>query len=297
MTNISDQIDVDKIKEDEGDKSTTYTLPPAKFPRSGVSVGMGVDLGTAGRLDDLLDRITNPALRDSLEDKLAQFDGKTGGEAGAANDDNPQTLEEDEQKALNDAVLQETLERIQRRYGEVQRRLAESGVPETGVKWEQLTRGQRTILFSIAHQHGNMRLNNDEDFKSLTLAAKGKWNEFDSELRNFYADNAPEALINRRIRDADYLQEEKFNFLFASGKPSKSLVSRPDEQTQPSSSPYGQASQEEPEESTRQSPYGQASQAEPTRDSFATAEATADQMESLRNDNVPVFRTNTSRTS
>ncbi len=53
------------------------------------------------------------------------------------------------------------------------------------------------------------------------------------------------------------------------------------------SSPYGQASQEEPKESTRQSPYGQASQEEPTRDSFATAEATADQMESLRNDNVP----------
>ena len=247
MTNISDQIDVDKIKEDEGDKSTTYTLPPAKFPRSGVSVGMGVDLGTAGRLDDLLDRITNPALRDSLEDKLAQFDGKTGGEAQAANDDNPQTLEEDEQKALNDAVLQETLERIQRTYAQVRRRLAEPGVPEPGVPWEQLTRGQRTILFSIAHQHGNMRLNNDEDFQSLTLAAEGKWNEFDRELRNFYREGTSEALINRRIRDADYLQEEKFNFLFASGKPRKSLVSRPDEQTQPTSSSYGQASQEEPE--------------------------------------------------
>ena len=246
MANVSDQIDVDKIEDDEGDKSTTYTLPPDDFPRSGVSVGMGVDLGTAGKLEKLLNRITDPAIVTSLRNKLAQFDGKTGGEAQAANDDNPQTLEEDEQKALNDAVLQETLERIQRRYEQVR-----SGLDERGVPWEQLTRGQRTILFSIAHQHGNMRLDNNDDFKSLTLAAEGKWNEFDTELRNFYADNddAPEALINRRIEDADYLQqeardkilnEEKFNFLFASGKPRQSLVSRPDEPR-----PYGQASQAE----------------------------------------------------
>ena len=120
MANIRDQIDVDKIKEDEGDKSTTYTLSPDDFPRSGVSVGMGVDLGTAGRLDELLPRITNPALRDSLEAKLAQFDGLKGRAAKRKNDANRQTLTQNEQNALNDAVLQETLERIQRRYEQVQ---------------------------------------------------------------------------------------------------------------------------------------------------------------------------------
>ncbi len=278
MANISDQIDVDKIKEDEGDKSTTYTLSPDEFPRSGVSVGMGVDLGLQNKLEQLLDRIDDQDIVTRLRNKLAQFSGLKGQRAVTAHENNQQTLEEDEQNALNDAVLQETLERIQRRYAQVRRRLAEPGVPEPGVPWEQLTRGQRTILFSIAHQHGNMLLDDDTDFKSLTLAAEGKWNEFDSELRNFYAPETPQGLVDRRISDADYLQqeardkilnEEKFNFLFASGKPRKSLVSRPDEQTQPTSSPYGQASQEEP-----------------TRDSFATAEATADQMEKLRNEEI-----------
>ena len=218
MANIRDQIDVDKIKEDEGDKSTTYTLPPDKFPRSGVSVGMGVDLGTDGKLDDLLARINDPDIVASLEAKLAQFNGLKGRAAKRKNDANRQTLTQNEQNALNDAVLQETLERIQRRYAQVRRRLAEPGVPEPGVPWEQLTRGQRTILFSIAHQHGNMRLDNNDDFKSLTLAAEGKWNEFDSELRNFYQEGTSEALINRRIRDADYLQEEKFTFLFCTSR-------------------------------------------------------------------------------
>ena len=198
MANISDQIDVDKIKEDEGDKSTTYTLPPAKFPRSGVSVGMGVDLGTDGKLDDLLARINDPDIVASLEAKLAQFNGLKGRAAKRKNDANRQTLTQNEQNALNDAVLQETLERIQRRYEQVQDDLDERGVP-----WEQLTRGQRTILFSIAHQHGNMRLDNNDDFKSLTLAAEGKWNEFDSELRNFYAPETPQGLVDRRISDAD----------------------------------------------------------------------------------------------
>ena len=175
-------VDNNFLRNQEGGYVQRAYVPTSKgeiLGHSGVTIGAGVDLGqwdaaslkAAGISDRIINQVS-PAL------------GKQGNEAvNIAARMRP--MSKQDVVELTDKVHNHNVEQIGKAYG---------------AGWEQLTRGQRTVIASVALQYGIQGI---QGHNFWTQVKEGEWDKALANLRN-YQDKYP----SRRNREADLLEKE-----------------------------------------------------------------------------------------
>jgi len=187
------KINWQKIGELEGNKLDGYV--PAKngapLGSSGVTVGMGVDLGQMDQKSlDALD------ISQSVKDKLKPYLGLKGTNAQTKLKSNPLSLSQDEVDKLNAAVQEKQVKPLRENYDAV--------VGPNGTKFDDLPEQAQTVIASVTFQNGKIWASNHKnaDVKKFWKAATDKdWVKMQSMLRNW----ALKDYKTRRNKEADYL--------------------------------------------------------------------------------------------
>lgn len=156
--------------------------------RSGVTVGIGCDLG--GRSKDDLLRLGLPA---ALVGKLMPYLGKRRREAQQALAAQPLRLSQEEAAMLSAAIAGEIFERLAARYD-----AATEGLPGA-CRFAQLPWQARTVIGSVAYQYGDNLPRATPRF--WTVALTQDWPALMRELESFGDAYAP-----RRRREAELLR-------------------------------------------------------------------------------------------
>jgi len=171
-------INIRFIEELEGNKRVAY-VPSAG--NSGVTIGVGLDLGSFGNL-----RVLD--LPKELYRLLEKYVGYRREVAEVVLEDSPLVLEEDDVKVINESLLKYKQEMVAKLYN-----------ADSKLSWESLTNTQRTVIYSVLHQYGSPR----RVPKFWAAATAGDWGSVIEELRDF-GDDFP----TRRNKEADYLEKE-----------------------------------------------------------------------------------------
>ena len=169
-------IDVNFIEELEGNERRGYV---PKVGTSGVTIGMGLDLGNFGD-------ITALGLPSRIEDKLMPYVGYRRDVAEVVLEDNPLVISVADVNRLNIHVIDHILAKVARLFER-----------DSMVSWWSLTVQQKTVVYSVLHQYGS-------PVRVPTFwghVTKGNWDGVVAELRNF-GDSFP----TRRNKEADYLE-------------------------------------------------------------------------------------------
>jgi len=167
--NQSGSIDMDFVaKMEGGNQPTAYILPVDQFPKGGVLVGIGVDLGQH-----------NPkslGISDRLRKKLRGYFGLKGKEAKRFLESNPITLNENELAELNRAVFSDIKNKVISTYESL----------DPVVPWKDLSTEQRTVIFDVGYQFGPyFRRKDKEPMNFILHAARNDWEAVDAELADF----------------------------------------------------------------------------------------------------------------
>lgn len=159
--------------------TTRGHVPDVEGSKSGVTIGIGVDLGNTN-----LNRLHLPQ---ELHDKLIPYKGKKGKRARKFLNDNPLNLTEEEAMLLSQIALVRYTTFIKNYWN-----------TDSLIKWGAIPDPVQTVAFSVLYQYGRpnrvpkfWKAITDLDIK-LTIA----------ELRDF-GDHYP----TRRNKEADYLEQ------------------------------------------------------------------------------------------
>ena len=176
-------IDWNFISQQEGDQQTiAYTLPD--FPKSGVTVATGVDLGQMST-----DQIADLNISDTLKQAISPYAGLQGQNAGDYLAENPLELSKEDATALDQAVQQPMIDTVANLYD------AES----TGPKFDDLPPEIQTVVADVAYQYGPELAARAPRFWDSVVHQR--WDEAKYELRHF-GDQFPD----RRSDEANLLQ-------------------------------------------------------------------------------------------
>lgn len=200
-------IDLDFLGELEGYETKGYV--PGKGKKSGVTIGIGIDLGQQSE-KGLLDAGLTP---DTVR-KLKPYLGLKGDSARAKLKKHPLVLDDETTKYITRNVINDNIDKLREKFNK-----------GSDTKFEDLTRAQQTVVFSVTHQYGL-----DGAPKFFRKAQGGKWNAVKDELLNFVSKEAiargVEAYPTRRKKEADFLSREE-------GREEVPRVMNPTEEMQP----------------------------------------------------------------
>jgi hypothetical protein len=181
-------INWDKISEWEGgSRNEAYTLPSQQFPKSGVTIGTGFDLGS--KTPEFLSQI---GIEPDLINQFLPYLGLQSARAEETLQAKPLRITQEQAKNLDIKSKTYYANQIAGKYN----------ATNPSVKFEDLSTEQQTVLASLSFQYGNMPTQTP---KTWELATKGDWFGVDKELRNF-----GDKHTTRRKSEADYLQEWLF---------------------------------------------------------------------------------------
>lgn len=159
----------------EGNSSESV-VPPT--PTSGVTVGMGFDIGQHSASD-----LNNLGLSDALVEKLTPYTNTKGENARLL----PKLTVSDSEKAeINSAVIKDTLNKVQK------------ATPN----YNNLPKNAKAVLVSLVHNFGEGATN----YKTYKWIAEGEYDKAIVELRDQTAWKNPE-LQSRRNQEADLLDD------------------------------------------------------------------------------------------
>ncbi len=186
-----------KIGEWEGNRLSGY-VPRNKdgtvLGASGVTIGMGVDLGEMGR--SMLDGLDIPQ---PLKDMLGPYLGHKGHAAEGALSA-PLTIAPDDADRLNAAVQAATVDLVRQRY--------DAAVGPNGAKFDELPESAQTVIVSVAFQWGSIWARSaPPDIPMFWRAAVARdWEQAVSVLRSWAPKPWRGAIYRtRRLAEADYL--------------------------------------------------------------------------------------------
>jgi len=179
-------IDLDFLGEIEGYETEGYV--PGKSKKSGVTIGIGIDLGQQSERG-LLDAGLTP---DTVS-KLKPYLGLKGDRARAKLKKQPLVLDDKTTKYITYNVINDNIDKLREKFNK-----------GSDTKFEDLTQAQQTVLLSVTHQYG---LNGAPKF--FRKAQSGDWDAVKEELLNFVSKEAIErgvdAYPTRRKKEADFL--------------------------------------------------------------------------------------------
>ena len=180
-----------KIGELEGNRLDGYVPAQHGVPlgHSGVTVGMGVDLGSMkeGSLDAL-------DIAQTLKNKLRPYLGLQGAAAQKKLKTDALRLDQDEIDQLNAAVQRSQIDALRRKY--------DAAVGPDGIKFNDLPEPAQTVIASVKFQWGDIwHHKNPEVQRFWTAAVAQDWAVLHAVLRQW----TPGAYRTRRNAEADYL--------------------------------------------------------------------------------------------
>ncbi|CAB4015951.1 collagen alpha-1(XII) chain-like [Paramuricea clavata] len=156
---------------------------------SGVTIGRGVDLGNKSRA-------SFTSLSTTLVNKLQPYFGLKRNFAACATIERPLRLTLDEANTLTDAVTNDVVKKVSKRY--------DSDKDENALAFASVPRGIRTAIDSVWYQFGYPTAYP----KFWGFVKKNDWDNAIRELRNFYKNPNKQARGNliRRNNEADIIE-------------------------------------------------------------------------------------------
>lgn len=176
------QIDFDFISKLEGGSRTDGYVPDATGSKSGVTVGIGFDLGARNESD-----LKSLGLPQELIDKLKPYLGMQGTAAAEYLRANPLTISKADASAINTANKSQMVNRLIGRYNSA-----------SSIKFADLPAKWQTVIASAEFQYGSLQAKGEGYWGYVTTQ---NWKEAIAELRD-YGDKYP----TRRNREADYVE-------------------------------------------------------------------------------------------
>ena len=187
-------VDMSFIQIGEGTRLKAYFPEggPALFPRSGATVGVGVDLGQMNATD-LADLVKNHGLDPALAQKLSPYLGKQGVEAAEFIRTHDLTLSKAEARNLTLAKLSSLYGRLEANFNRAQAAMGSK------IRFADLPKEARTVAFSVGMQYGEGLNKTAPKFWQALISRD--WAAMDTELRLF-----KDIHYKRREKEADYLK-------------------------------------------------------------------------------------------
>lgn len=148
------------LKQVEGNEYYPYVPQSGK---SGVTIGIGVDLGNIGYKSLDIDPI--------LKEKIKWYDKLTGIEAAIALDETPLRLTRDEVNLLSLAAIELHEKELEEQFN-----------AESSVLYKDLPLEFQIVLLSVKYQYGSLARRTP---KFWGFATRGKWHYAYCELMNF----------------------------------------------------------------------------------------------------------------
>ena len=178
----NNDIDFDFISTFEGGSRNTGYVPDAEKSKSGVTIGVGFDLG-ARNVNDL--RALN--LDKALVELLTPYLGLQGQSALRYLEQHPLTITDADADAINVSVKSGLIDSLVAKYD------ADAGVSFASIpaKWQ-------TVIASVEFQYGSVQKKCPSFWRCVT---KQHWSEAIAELRDF-----DDRYKTRRNKEADYAE-------------------------------------------------------------------------------------------
>ena len=188
LTNVSKgvvpaNVDFDFIKKREGYKLNIYVPTDKKgkpLGNSGSTIASGFDLGQRNEAD-------LKGLPTSLVSKLKPYLGLKGSSADTYIKANPLVITDAEGVIINKFAKQQEIDRLKKDWEN----------SSSSVAFDDLTKGQATVVTSVAFQYGDLPTRSPIFWKHVT---NGDWSKAEQELRNF-----GDSYSSRRKLEANYL--------------------------------------------------------------------------------------------
>jgi len=188
LTNVSKgvvpaNVDFDFIKKREGYKLSMYVPTDKKgnpLDNSGSTIASGFDLGQRNEAD-------LKGLPTSLVSKLKPYLGLKGSSADTYIKANPLVITDAEGVTINKFAKQQEIDRLKKDWEN----------SSSSVAFDDLTKGQATVVASVAFQYGDLPTRAPIFWKHIT---NGDWSKAEQELRNF-----GDSYSSRRKLEANYL--------------------------------------------------------------------------------------------
>jgi len=195
MPNGQIQVDVDFIAQNEGGVILKGYVPEAATTRSGVTIGMGVDLGQRTPED-----LNAMQISQALKDQLTPYLGLQGEDAASFLQANPLQITAADAATLDSAALNPIITAVQTNYDAAQ----------PPVAFADLAAEAQTALVDLAYQYGTGLAKATPHFWGDVT--QGNWSKAVAELKNF-GDKYP----TRRNREAALIQQALNSGTLASG--------------------------------------------------------------------------------
>lgn len=176
-------IDFDFIGTFEGGSLLDGYVPDARKSKSGVTIGVGFDLG-ARNVNDL--KVLELPL--TLINKLSDYLGLQGTKAQKYLQRNPLKITEEEASTINLAVKSRLIMALISKFE-----------ADANVAFSSIRPQWQTVIASVEFQYGSVQRKCPSFWRCVT---KQDWNKAISELRNF-GDRYP----TRRNKEADYAEQ------------------------------------------------------------------------------------------
>ncbi|WP_196229097.1 pesticin C-terminus-like muramidase [Dickeya zeae] len=184
-------IDISFLRESEGMRTDGY-VPLNKdgtpVENSGVTIGMGIDLGQREAKDLIRDGVPS-----SIVEKLKPYMKLKKTSALQKIREMPLRLTSNEINILSNIYIQKSLKSLETEFDNESK----------GVKFSQLPANTRTMILDLAHQYGNLKLKTP---KTWGFIINQQWDELVRELNNFH-DKYP----TRREREAKLIKDDLNN--------------------------------------------------------------------------------------
>ncbi|WP_407321509.1 pesticin C-terminus-like muramidase [Dickeya ananatis] len=181
-------IDISFLRESEGMRTDGY-VPLNKdgtpVENSGVTIGMGIDLGQREAKDLIRDGVPS-----SIVEKLKPYMKLKKTSALQKIREMPLRLTSNEINILSNIYIQKSLQSLETEFDNESK----------GVKFSQLPVNTRTMILDLAHQYGNLKLKTP---KTWGFIINQQWDELVRELNNFH-DKYP----TRRGREAALIVDD-----------------------------------------------------------------------------------------
>jgi len=190
----TDKVDWELISEFEGKAiGKGYVVKDNEdnpYPKSGVTIGTGVDLGSKNR--KFLENIGVP---DHIIKVLEPYFGLKGDEAEASLIKKPFELSPVDIKILDKAVQKFEFNRIKTAYEK-----------DSNKSWNSLSANQQTVVTSVGFQHGDLKTK-AENFWNQVL--NDKWDDAIANLRDWDGTGKSSKFQDRRDIEAKLLTSDK----------------------------------------------------------------------------------------
>ncbi|QOL14940.1 pesticin C-terminus-like muramidase [Dickeya dianthicola] len=184
-------IDISFLRVSEGMKTDGYVplnQDGTPVENSGVTIGMGIDLGQREAKDLIRDGVPS-----SIVEKLKPYMKLKKTNALHKIREMPLKLTSNEASILSNIYIQKSIRSLETEFDNETK----------GVKFSQLSANTRTMILDLAHQYGNLKSKTPKAWKFII---NQQWEELVRELNNFH-DKYP----TRREREAKLIEDDLNN--------------------------------------------------------------------------------------